>query len=368
MSGELQQTTSENTHAQRRERLSPRLQEEKLDAFLTTSLPNVRYLAGFTGSNAALVVLRDDERLFTDPRYAIQAPTESDCDIKVTRGPLLKEVGKWIKRRNVKRLGFERNRLSFTEYEQLKEAAEGVRLVPLAEEVETLRMVKDADEIEAIRHSVELNSQALEKSLERCKPGRTTEAELAAEIEYRMRRFGAEKPSFETIVASGPRSALPHAHPTAERIPANALLLIDVGASVAGYASDMTRTFATGKLDGKRRQMYKAVLQSQLAAIDSVRPGVQSSAVDRAARTVLREYGWDKLFVHSTGHGLGLEIHERPRVGRKDKTKLKAGMIITVEPGIYEEGFGGVRIEDTVLVTAGGCEPLTPTRKELVVL
>lgn len=354
--------------AGRRERLWERLKAAKVHAFFTTALPNVRYLAGFTGSNAALVVENGTARLFTDPRYALQAPAQTDCDVKVSRGPLIKEVGKYLKRRGVKRLGVEQNRLSFSEYQQLSESAKGVRAVAVSDEVETLRTVKDEGEIEAIRLSVDLNSQALEEALKRFRAGRTKESELAAEIEYRMRRLGAEKPAFETIVASGVRSALPHAQPTNERIPANALLLIDVGASLAGYASDMTRTYATGKLDAKRRQMYKAVLQSQLAALDAIKPGVRTSAVDSAARTVLREYGWEKLFVHSTGHGLGLEIHERPRVGRKDKTKLEAGMVITVEPGIYEEGVGGIRIEDTVLVTGNGCEPLTPTKKELTEL
>lgn len=352
----------------RRSRLAERMHEERLHAFLTTALPNVRYLSGFTGSNAALLAAPDGARLFTDPRYAIQAPAESDCRVQVARGPLLKAVGKYLVRKRIRKLGFERNRLSFSEYEQLKEYAKGVQLVPLTEEAEKLRMVKDAGEIAAIRRSVELNSRALGQALERFRPGRTTEAELAASTDFQMRRLGAESPSFETIVASGLRTALPHAHPTADVIPPDALLLIDVGATVAGYASDMTRTYATGKLDGKRRQMYKAVLQSQLAAIDAIRPGVQAGAIDRAARQVLRAYGWDKLFIHSTGHGLGLEIHERPRVGRKEKTKLEAGMIITVEPGIYEEGYGGVRIEDTVLVTSTGCEPLTPTRKEFTTL
>ncbi len=351
-----------------RERLISRFRELRIRAFLTTALPNIRYLTGFTGSNGALLLTDDRALLFTDPRYAVQAPAESDCEVKVARGPLLKEAHKWMKRLHLKNTGFERNRLSFDEFQQLKELSGKIRLKPLVDEVERLRMVKTEGEIAAVRASVKLNSQALEKALQRFKPGKTTEAELASEIEYRMRQMGADGPSFGTIVASGGRTAQPHARPTSNPVPLDDLLLVDVGATVAGYSSDMTRTYATGKLDGKRRQMYKAVLQSQLAAIDAIKPGVQTSGVDRAARSVLREYGWDKLFVHSTGHGLGLEIHESPRVGRKDKTKLEAGMIITVEPGIYEEDFGGIRIEDTVLVTSIGCEPLTPTGKELTIL
>jgi Xaa-Pro aminopeptidase len=183
-----------------------------------------------------------------------------------------------------------------------------------------------------------------------------------------MRRLGADGNAFDTIVASGERTSLPHAHPTVHSIESDQLLLIDMGAAVSGYASDMTRTFAVGKLNPKARRIYRAVLESQMAAIDAIRPGASSMAVDRAAREVLRHHQLDKSFIHSTGHGLGLEIHEAPRIGRKEKTKLAEGMTITIEPGAYLEGFGGVRIEDTVAVTAHGCEVLTPTTKELILL
>jgi Xaa-Pro aminopeptidase len=228
-------------------------------------------------------------------------------------------------------------------------------------------MVKSAAEAGTIKAAVELNSAALERALRAFRHD-MTEVDLAAEIEYSMRQLGADGPSFDTIVASGDHSALPHAHPRPKGIEGDHLLLIDMGATVAGYASDMTRTFAVGHLAPKAKRLYRAVLESQLAAIDSVRAGVLSSSVDRAARGVLKRYGFDKLFIHSTGHGLGLEIHEMPRVGRKEPTRLEAGMTITVEPGAYVEGFGGVRIEDTVLVTENGCQVLTPTTKDLVVL
>jgi Xaa-Pro aminopeptidase len=228
-------------------------------------------------------------------------------------------------------------------------------------------MVKSADEITAIRNSVRLNSLALDQALRHFKPS-MTEVDLAAEIEYRMRRLGADGTAFDTIVASGERTALPHAHPMVRRMQGDQLLLIDMGANVAGYASDMTRTFGLGKLDAKVRRMYRAVLESQLAAIDAVKPGASCAQVDRAARSVLRGHGLEKLFVHSTGHGLGLEIHERPRVGRKEATKLEPGMAITIEPGVYQEGIGGIRIEDTVVVTTNGCEILTPTSKDLALL
>lgn len=351
----------------RRERLLPILKEACVQAFLVTALPNIRYLSGFTGSNAALLLARDRALLFTDPRYAAQAPQESDCDVKIAKGALVKELSTWTKRLRLGAVAFEQNRISFEAFSQLQEHASHLRLKPITGAVERLRMTKSPAEIEAIRASVRLNSLALQQALTRLKPT-MTELDLAAEIEYRMRRLGAEGTAFDTIIASGPHSALPHAHPTGAIIGRDQLLLIDMGANVAGYASDMTRTYVAGKPTRKARQMYGAVLESQLAAIDAVKPGVSCAAVDKAARDVLRKHGMDKLFVHSTGHGLGLEIHEFPRIGRKEKTKLEVGMAITIEPGAYDEAFGGVRIEDTVVVTNSGGEILTPTEKSFTVL
>ncbi len=354
-------------HGPRRERLVAALRQARINGFLVTALPNIRYLSGFTGSNAALLVTRDRALLFTDPRYQAQAPQECDCEVKIAKGPLAAEVHKWLKRLKLKTLGFEQNRISYEGYSELRDGIEGIRFKPIAGMVEALRLVKSAAEIAAIKVSVQLNSAALEQALRHFKAS-MTEVDVAAEIEYRMRRLGADRPAFETIVASGERSALPHAHPADRPIQRDQLLLVDMGAAVAGYASDMTRTYAVGKLDTKMRRMYRAVLESQLAAIDAVKPGVSCATVDRTARETLRGYGLDKLFIHSTGHGLGLEIHERPRVGRKEGTKLEAGMVITIEPGVYAEGLGGIRIEDTVVVSAHGSEVLTPTGKELVVL
>ena len=226
-------------------------------------------------------------------------------------------------------------------------------------------MVKSAREIAVIRRSVDLNSKAFEAALRVVHPGRTREVDLAAEIEYRMRKLGAERPAFETIVASGARSALPHAQPTQRILGKNELLLIDMGATLDGYASDMTRVVFLGRPGSRIKRVYRAVLEAQLAAIEAVRPGVTAASVDRQARLALRPEKLDKAFVHSTGHGLGLEIHEAPRLGKSDRTHLQEGMAITIEPGAYLKGFGGVRIEDVVVVTKTGCEVLTPTSKEL---
>lgn len=353
--------------ALRRQRLCQRIRALKADAFFTSELSNVRYLAGFTGSHGAVLLTPDRALLFTDPRYQTQAPRESDCEVTIAKGPLLKEVASWIKRLRLKSLAIEQNRISFAEYGQLHALAPGVRLKPVTGEVEAVRMLKSEPEIGTIRAAVQLNSAALEQALKQFRPS-MSELDFAAEIDYRMRLLGADGTAFDTIVASGPRTALPHAHPSAHAIGGNQLLLVDMGARVAGYCSDMTRTHAVGSLTPKIRRMYRAVLESQLAAIAAVKPGATCASIDRAARQVLRGYEMDKLFIHSTGHGLGLEIHELPRVGRKDNTKLQPGMVITIEPGVYLEDVGGIRIEDTVVVTARGCDILTPTGKELVVL
>ena len=351
--------------AARRKTIAERF--SSVDALVVSALPNIRYLAGFTGSNALLVLVKDGaSTLFTDPRYTIQASDESDCKVVVAKGPLMTAVSKLISRKRWKKVAFEETRISFVQYEHLKDAvAAKTDLVPMADVAGEDRMVKSAAEIELIRRSVQTNSRAFEKALTRVRPA-MTENDMAAEIEYQMRRFGAEGVAFESIVAAGPRSALPHARPTGERLGANRLLLFDVGALRDGYCSDMTRVVHLGPQSAKAKKLYKAVLQAQLAAVDAVRAGVKAGAVDRAARNVLKAHGLEQAFVHSTGHGLGLEIHEPPRLGRKDETRLQAGMVITIEPGAYVEGFGGVRIEDTVVVTEKGCEVLTPTSKELL--
>ena len=343
--------------------------ELKVDAVLVSALPNIRYLTGFSGSNALLLVTPDSQTLFTDPRYTIQASQECTCKVKtVSKGHLDSAAIQLIKRKRLKKIGFEASRLVYDVYLRLKEELPlGASLKPLEPVVERLRMIKTPDEIDRIRRSVLTNSQAFERTVRRIRPG-ISESQIAARLEFEMRQLGAEKPSFETIVAAGEHTALPHAQPSARKAAVDELLLIDMGACQDGYSSDMTRMLFLGKPPARIRKMYNAVLQSQLAAIDTVRPGITAGKVDRKARQVLESEGLGKEFTHSTGHGLGLEIHEPPRIGRRDKTRLEAGMVITIEPGAYVRGFGGVRIEDTVLVTKNGCEVLTPTPKELILL
>ena len=348
--------------------MASRLGEHKINAFLVTSLANVRYLSGYAGSNGLMLLTPSETHFFTDPRYGIEVQGEVTCKVHVSKGPLMVAAAAIVKRKQLKKIGFESAWLRYEDYAKLKEELPlGSSLHPVGRLVEEQRMVKSPAEIDKVRKSVNVNSEAYARTMKRVRPG-AREQDIAAELEYQMRILGAEKPAFETIVAAGARSALPHAHPTDHRLAENELLLIDMGTTLDGYASDMTRMAHLGAPSKRIRDMYRAVLEAQLAALSAVRPGVAASRVDNAAREALKRHNLNREFVHSTGHGLGLEIHEMPRVGRKDKTRLQAGMTITIEPGVYVEGLGGIRIEDTVLVTERGCEVLTPTPKEFVYL
>lgn len=352
----------------RREHLAAMLPALEIDAFLLSHLPNIRYLTGFTGSNALLLLTRFEATLFTDPRYTIQAQRETQCKVAVHRHPILAAAAKAVTRKRYRAVGFEPAHATYSTFSHLREKTpRSTELKPVTGAVETVRMVKSDAEIGLIRAAVLTNSKALQQALKRYKPG-IRECDLAAEIDYQMRRLGAEGTSFDTIVVSGERAALPHARPGMSPIAADQLLLIDMGATQAGYTSDMTRTVFAGSAPARWKQIYDAVLESQLAAIAAVRHGAPASRPDREARRVLKAHNLDRNFTHSTGHGLGLEIHEAPRLGRGEKTKLQAGMVVTIEPGVYLEGEGGIRIEDTVLVTRNGCEILTPTSKELTII
>jgi len=352
-------------YEQRREAVASGLSEHKLDAMLISGGPNLRYLSGFTGDNGYLLLLAGRAILFTDPRFEIQAAQEVTCDVRIAKGPLVTDVLASLARLRARRVGYEPARMTCDAFQSLEARLPSrATLKPVTGWIEGLRMIKSESELALIRQSVDTNSQAFELSVKRVRPG-MKESELAADLEYRMRRLGAEKPSFDTIVAGGSRSALPHAQPTAARLQTGELAIVDMGAFQQGYASDMTRMLFLGKPGTKVKRAYRAVLEAQLAAIDAVRAGVGTARVDAAARRVLAGYGLDHAFVHSTGHGLGLEIHEPPRLGKRDKGKLKAGMAVTIEPGVYIEGWGGIRIEDTIIVTETGCEILTPTPKDL---
>lgn len=349
--------------------LLKKLGEAKLDSLLVTHLPNVCYLCGFTGSAGVLLLTPDGNRFFTDGRYRDQARTEiQGAQVMVAKGSALLAAAKALPRMRRGTIGVEAGHLTLSSHNLLKEAVPSrIRLRPVNALVEEQRMVKEPAEIECIRAAVLLASSLFEPLLTLVRPG-IRESAIAAKLEYAARRAGAERMAFETIVAAGPRSALPHWRASAQPLPRAGFVVLDFGVILAGYCSDMTRTVHVGRPTARARQMYRAVRQAQQAAIAAVRPGIAASQVDRAARSVLRRAGLASYFTHSTGHGVGLEIHEPPRLGKGQRDILQPGMVITIEPGIYLAGQGGVRIEDMVVVTDNGCEVLTPTSKELIAL
>lgn len=363
--------------ATRLNRVEHEFESQRLDCFLVTHLPNIRYLCGFSGSSGVLAFAGGSWSLFTDGRYTEQAKAEvSGAAVRVNSLPALVHATQWIAGRMRRkptrvRVGVEADHLTLamqtTVAEQLARGfpKSKFRLASTSIAIERLRMRKDADEIRRIRAAVNLASGIFPQLIETIRAG-ITENEVAGSLDHLARSAGAEKMAFESIVASGRRSALPHARPTREPI-GPGFVVLDYGVILGGYCSDMTRTVGVGELDKPSRDLYAAVLEAQLAGIAAVRPGATAGEVDEAARRVLRKGKLDRNFTHSLGHGLGLEIHEAPRLAKGQTQRLEPGMVITIEPGVYIPGRGGVRIEDTVLVTETGHEVLTPTSKELVI-
>jgi Xaa-Pro aminopeptidase len=353
----------------RLKRLRQSLDSAGAASLLETHAPNIYYLSGFSGDSGALLVDGTSATLFTDGRFTIQAKEETrGIRVHIHKGPLLPALGEYLRGRKRQKIAVAPSHLTLAAWKVLKKAA-GANLKWVAVDglVENLRAVKDAFEIDRIRDAARLGSEVMEETIRLIRPG-VTELDIAAEIGYRMRRKGASGESFEAIVAGGPRSALPHAPPTARRIGKNELVVLDLGAILRHYCSDLTRTVHVGKASARVRRWYHAVLDAQSAARDAVKAGVTCGAVDAAARSLLQHKGLGRYFVHSTGHGIGLEIHEDPRIARDQKTALETGNVVTLEPGVYVEGVGGIRIEDDALVTARGCEILTTTSRELLEL
>ena len=340
------------------------------DAFLVTHLPNIQYLCGFTGSAAVLLVEGTRSILFTDSRYTFQAREEvTGARIHIAKHGLLRAASEELrKRRGRSQVAYSPNQVTVAQKGTLQAlAGSKVRWVRGGDAIERLRAVKDPDEFEVMRQAAVLISEVFAGVLPKIKTG-LTELQVAAEIEYGIKEKGGSGPSFETLVASGARSAWAHARPTAKQLRKNELVVLDHGAILRGYCSDLTRTVFLGKAPTRTRWLYQAVLEAQEAAKSVVRPGVTASKVDSAARQRLKRYGLSEYFTHSTGHGLGIEVHEMPRLGRGEKTVLEEGMVVTIEPGVYIEGLGGIRIEDDVVVTSRGAVDLTSASREFIEL
>ena len=351
----------------RRRALASFQKEAQLDCLLVSSPPNWYYLTGFTGDSGALVVSEKGAALVTDGRFTVQSREEtSGVRVIAQKSSLFASVGQFLLEARARRVGFDPEKLTVAQLGGFRKATGSrLRWVPAPGGVEALRMRKDASELLAMRKAAVLGGQVVELAIRLLKPG-VREFEVAAEIDYQMRKKGASGPAFETIVAFGERAALPHARPTAKRLRKNELVVLDLGVILGHYCSDITRTVFLGRAPRRIRTWYQAVLEAQTAAIAAVRNGVLCGDVDAAARQVLTGYRLDRLFVHSTGHGLGLEVHEDPRVARGQKKRLEPGNVITIEPGVYAAGIGGIRIEDDVAVHAERTEILTRIPRDLI--
>jgi Xaa-Pro aminopeptidase len=354
--------------------LRRRLTKAGLHGLLVTHLPDLRYLSGFTGSSAALGVTRRAARLFTDGRYRTQAGEEvSVAEVEIVSSSPSIAAAQWLAAQSgVEFAGFDSTKTTVANLDRYR-AALPARLrrsfltalaAPL---IEPLRLIKDEDELAVMSAAALVGCKLFEHILGLIRPG-LAEFEVAAELEHQARLLGAEGMSFETIVASGARSALPHGRATTIKLPRRGFVTMDFGVILNGYCSDMTRTVHLGKPKDDERAVYEAVLEAQEAGVAAVAAGVSCAEVDEAARGVLRKAGLAETFSHSTGHGVGLEIHEPPRIGAGEKTRLLSGMVITIEPGVYLAGRFGIRIEDMVAVTRSGGQVLTPAPKALIEL
>jgi Xaa-Pro aminopeptidase len=353
----------------RRSILISKLGAAKLDGLLSTNPANWYYLTGFTGEAGAVVVSAKGTAVITDGRFMVQGRDETaGARVIQQKKSLSESVGEYLKASALRRVGFDPTQVSVAQLQSLRKSS-GPRclFVPAPGMIETLRMSKDAGELDQMRKAAILVGEVFEDVLPMLRPG-VREFEVGAEIEYRMRKRGASGPSFETIVAFGERSALPHAQPTAKRLRKNELAVLDLGVILGHYCSDMTRTVFVGKAPGRIRTWYQAVLEAQRAAVAAAKSGAICGEVDAAARKVLAEYKIERLFVHSTGHGLGIVVHEDPRLARGQTKRLEPGNVITIEPGVYAEGIGGIRIEDDVAVHANRTEVLTRVPRDLIEL
>ncbi len=353
--------------AARRKKLMSHLKRAGVEALLVTSETNVTYLTGFYGDSSYLLIGKDQTILISDTRYTIQIEEQCpglDVYIRKSTQSMTAALEQVLKKSRLATVGFESHVVTCAQLESFNGLTPAVQWKPVSSLVEELRLVKDAFEIEETRQAVQQAQRGF-GILRAMLTEEMTELQAAHDLEHAMRRFGARQAAFDPIVAAGERAALPHAMPSEKRIGESPFLLVDWGAMTQkGYRSDLTRMIVHGRPTSKLEKVYNTVLKAQCAAIDAIRPGVTCKKVDQIARKVIDKAGFGKYFSHGLGHGIGLDIHEGPRLGGNDSTELKPGMIVTVEPGIYLSGWGGVRIEDDILVTRDGHEVLTSVPKE----
>lgn len=343
------------------------LEANTLDAILITSSINRRYVTGFTGTAGVALVSLKEAKLITDFRYTEQAAEQArEFDIIQHKQGLETEISKQIKSQGIKRLGFERDFVTYSQFENYKQQFD-VTLVPVSGLVEEIRLIKTDEELKIMKKAAKIADDAFEHILKFIKPG-VKEIDISNELEFFMRRKGATSSSFDTIVASGLRSALPHGVASDKKIQSGELITLDYGALYEGYCSDITRTVAVGEISSTLRNIYDIVLEANLRGVNGIKPGMTGKEADALTRDYINEKGFGDNFGHSTGHGLGLEVHEGPGLSTRSDKVLEKGMVVTVEPGIYVNGTGGCRIEDDIVITESGNERLTFAPKELIQL
>ncbi|TCK98370.1 Xaa-Pro aminopeptidase [Natranaerovirga hydrolytica] len=350
-------------------KLIAKLKEKDLDGIIVYNGLNRRYISGFTGSSGYLYVSKNKKVLLTDFRYIEQGAQE--CEgfevIDMLKKGHIKTLDAIIQEDDVKKIAFEQNTITYQEHTLLEEGLEVDNLVPTSDIIESLRMIKEEEELEHIKKAVAIGDKAFAHILNFIKVG-VKEKDIALELEYFMKKEGAEKLSFDSIVASGVHSSMPHAKPTNKTLDNGDFLTLDFGCIYKGYCSDMTRTLVIGKANDKQKEIYNIVLEAQLKGIEMIKEGITGSQADKTSRNIIKKYGYDQYFGHSLGHSLGLFIHEAPRLSPLGYDILKEKMVVTVEPGIYIPQFGGVRIEDMVVVEKDGNLNLTQSPKELIEL
>jgi Xaa-Pro aminopeptidase len=352
----------------RRSRLKRFFKENSLAAVLFTDLRNIRYLCGFSGSEGALLVTEERAWFLCDSRYTEQAAAEvQGAEIRECGAVRIDTIASLASEYHLGRIGFEAAHTTVSAFRRLSEKLNGVELVELGPDLDEIRICKDSNEIERLSAVAALSSGALTSVLAKIAPG-VREADVAMELELEMRRRGADGKAFDFIVASGERGAMPHGRASDKLIQSGELVTIDFGALKDGYHSDETVTVACGEPDSRAREIHAIVKAAHDFAIEAVRPGISCRDLDEVARSYIRDKGYGEYFGHGLGHGIGLEIHEMPTLSPRSSVLLEEGMVVTVEPGIYIPGFGGVRIEDTVVVTAAGAHVITAADKQLLVL